>query len=86
MNNLPKISVVTITYGHQDYIVDTIKGVLMQDYKGSIEFIIANDNSQDETHRVVTEFLNTNSIPSRFEIKYTKHEKNLGIMPNFIGP
>ena len=81
---LPKVSVVTITYGHQDYILETIKGVLMQDYSGEIEFIIANDNSPDETHRVVTEFLNTNSIPPRFEIKYTKHEKNLGMMPNFI--
>ena len=84
MLKLPKISVVTITYGHQDYILDTLKGVLMQEYNGEIEFIIANDNSPDETHRVVTEFLNTNSIPPRFEIKYTKHEKNLGMMPNFI--
>lgn len=83
-NKLPKVSVVTITYGHQDYILDTLKGVLMQEYNGEIEFIIANDNSPDETHRVVTEFLNTNSIPPRFEIKYTKHEKNLGMMPNFI--
>lgn len=83
-NKLPKVSVVTITYGHQDYILDTLKGVLMQEYIGEIEFIIANDNSPDETDRVVTEFLNTNSIPSRFEIKYTKHEKNLGMMPNFI--
>ena len=81
---LPKISVVTITYGHQDYILDTLKGVLMQEYNGEIEFIIANDNSPDETHRVVTEFLNTNSIPPRFEIKYTKHDKNLGMMQNFI--
>ena len=81
---LPKVSVVTITYGHQDYILDTLKGVLMQEYNGEIEFIIANDNSPDETHRVVTEFLNTNSIPPRFEIKYTKHDKNLGMMQNFI--
>ena len=81
---LPKVSVVTITYGHQDYILETIKGVLMQDYSGEIEFIIANDNSPDDTHLIVTEFLNVNSIPPRFQIKYTKHDKNLGMMQNFI--
>ena len=81
---LPKVSVVTITYGHQDYILDTIKSVLMQDYRGEIEFIIANDNSPDDTHRVVTEFLKTNTLHPNIEIKYTKHEKNLGMIPNFI--
>lgn len=81
---LPKVSVVTITYGHQDFILETIKGVLMQDYSGEIEFIIANDNSPDDTHLMVTEFLNVNSIPPRFQIKYTKHDKNLGMMQNFI--
>lgn len=80
----PKVSVVTITYGHQEYILETIKGVLMQEYNGDIEFIIANDNSPDDTHSIVTNFLNTNPIPIGFQVKYTKHENNLGMMPNFI--
>ena len=84
MIKYPKISVVSITYGHQDYILETIKGVLMQKYNGDIEFIIANDNSPDDTHRVVTEFLDNSTIPSNVNIKYTKHENNLGMMPNFI--
>ncbi len=84
MIKYPKISVVTITYGHQDYIIDTLKGVFMQQYKGEIEFIIANDNSPDDTHRVVTKFLNNSTIPSNVHIKYTKHDKNFGMMPNFI--
>lgn len=80
----PKVSVVTITYGHQDYILETIKGVLIQEYNDEIEFIIANDNSPDDTHRVVIEFLDNNILPSNINIKYTKHENNLGMMPNFI--
>lgn len=84
MNELPKVSVVTITYGHQDYIVDTIKGVLMQDYKGPIEFIIANDNSPDNTDEVINSYLKTAAIPPNIDIKNTKHTTNKGMMPNFI--
>ena len=42
---LPKVSVVTITYGHEKYITETLDGVLMQKYQGPVEFIIANDFS-----------------------------------------
>ena len=83
-NQSPKVSVVSITYGHQEFILETIKGVLMQQYKGEIEFIIANDNSPDDTHSIVTNFLTTNPIPTGFQVKYTKHENNLGMMPNFM--
>lgn len=83
-NNLPKISVVTITYGHQDYILDTIKGVLMQDYNGPIEFIIANDNSPDQTDTIVKQFFKENILPPNIEIRYTKHAINKGMTSNFI--
>lgn len=83
MMNLPKVSVVTITYGHQDYILETIKGVLKQNYKGIIEFIISNDNSPDNTNQVISDFLNSTKIPPNFEINYINHSSNIGIMPNF---
>ena len=81
---LPKVSVVTITYGHEKYITETLDGVLMQQYEGPIEFIIANDNSPDATDEVVKKYFLENPAPSNFEIKYTKHETNKGMMPNFI--
>lgn len=81
---LPKVSVVTITYGHEKYITETLDGVLMQQYKGPVEFIIANDNSPDATDEVVKKYFLENPAPSNFEIKYTKHETNKGMMPNFI--
>lgn len=80
---LPKVSVVTITYGHEKYITETLDGVLMQQYKGPVEFIIANDNSPDATDEVVKKYFLENPAPSNFEIKYTKHETNKGMMPNF---
>lgn len=81
---LPKVSVVTITYGHEKYITETLDGVLMQQYDGPVEFIIANDNSPDATDEVVKKYFLENPAPSNFEIKYTKHEANKGMMPNFI--
>ncbi|MCB4234491.1 glycosyltransferase [Kaistella anthropi] len=34
--DLPKVSVVTITYGHEKYITETLDGVLMQQYDGHL--------------------------------------------------
>lgn len=83
-NSKPKVSVVTITYAHEKYIEDTLRGVLMQQYDGPIEFIIANDNSPDQTDEVVKKFFDTHPIPENIEIKYTCHQENKGMMPNFI--
>lgn len=81
---LPKVSVATITYAHEKYIVDTIKGVLSQNYQGEIEFIIANDNSPDNTDKVINDYLKSVIIPSNIAVKYVKHSVNKGIMNNFI--
>lgn len=84
MSNYPKISVVTITYGHENYITQTLDSVLMQDYPGEIEFIIANDNSPDITDGVIKNYLSSKKIPSNFIIKYTKHVLNKGMSHNFV--
>lgn len=78
----PKITVITITYGHENYIIDTIKSVLSQKYDGEIEFIIANDNSPDDTDQIVNDFFKNNTIPSNFIIDYIKHDVNKGIIDN----
>lgn len=80
---LPKVSIITITYNHENYILDTIKGVFIQQYNGPIEFIIANDNSPDNTDTVIKNYLNEVVIPDNIEIKYTAHTINKGISNNF---
>lgn len=81
---LPKVSLVTITYGHDKYIEETLDGVLMQQYDGPIEFIIANDNSPDNTDAIIQAYLANHQIPDNFDIRYTCHPENKGMMPNFI--
>lgn len=76
------VSVVMITYGHEKYIREAIEGVLMQDINFEVELIIADDNSPDNTEQVVLNI--TSSHPNSKWIKYTKHKKNKGMMPNFI--
>ncbi len=83
-NSLPKISVVTITWGHEKFIEKTMNGVFMQKYDGPIEFIISNDNSPDQTDEVVKNYLKNTDLPKNFEIKYACHVQNKGIMKNFI--
>lgn len=84
MEDFPKVSVVTITYGHEDFIIQTLDGILMQDYLGEIEFIIANDNSPDDTNKVIMTYFVNKVCPKNFSIKYTRHKYNKGMMPNFI--
>lgn len=78
-----KISIVTLTYGHEKYIKQAIEGVLMQKGNFEIELIIANDNSPDSTDSIIRRIVNEDgSAASR--IIYTKHAINLGVIANFI--
>lgn len=80
----PKISVVTCTYGQEQYIEETLRGVLMQQYDGPVEYIIANDNSPDNTDAVIKKYFEEHQVPHNFVIKYTRHEINKGMMSNFL--
>ncbi|MFN3942518.1 MAG: glycosyltransferase family 2 protein [Flavobacterium sp.] len=82
MNQKLLISVVMITYAHENYIREAIKGVLMQEGDFDLELIIANDCSPDNTDLIISDILR--SHPKADKIRYIKHDKNLGMMPNFI--
>jgi glycosyltransferase involved in cell wall biosynthesis len=71
-----------ITYGHEKFIEQAINGILMQECDFEVELIIANDCSQDKTDDVIQGVLENH--PRTSWVKYLKHEKNLGMMPNFI--
>ena len=79
----PMVSVVMITYGHEKFIVDAVKGVFFQDYNGPIELIIANDKSPDDTDLVLTTFLENTIIPEHIQVDYICHDSNKGMKENF---
>ena len=77
----PLVSVIMITYGHEKYIQKAIEGVFLQKTNFPVELIIANDHSPDNTDELVKEIIKKS--PSNIEVKYTKHEINKGMNPNF---
>lgn len=78
----PLVSVIMVTYGHENYIKYAIEGVLMQQCDFEIELIIANDCSPDETEKVIKSIIENH--PKGHWIKYTKHEINKGAEENFV--
>ena len=82
MKQNPKVSVCMITYSHENYIREAIEGVLMQECDFEVELILANDCSPDKTDEVIQDILKNH--PKASWIKYLKHDKNIGMMPNFI--
>ncbi len=82
MDKLPLLSVCMITYGHENYILQAIESVLMQQTNFNYEFIIVNDSSTDKTDDIIQKLLDTHEKAQL--IKYFKHDKNIGMYANFI--
>jgi glycosyltransferase involved in cell wall biosynthesis len=76
------VSVVIITYNHENFIREAIEGVLMQTCDFDMELIVANDCSTDKTDEVILDIIKNH--PRASWIKYTKQDLNSGMMPNFI--
>ena len=82
MSQKPMVSVVMITYGHENYIRQAIEGVLMQNCNFEVELIVANDCSPDNTDCVINGIIQNH--PRGNWITYYNHPVNLGMMLNFI--
>ena len=74
------VSVCMITHNHENYIREAIEGVLMQKTNFSIELVIGEDCSTDNTRVVCEEYVS--KYPSI--INLLPSETNLGIIPNLI--
>ncbi len=85
MENKVTISIVVITYNHAKFINQALNGIVSQKFDGSIELIISNDNSTDNTNEKINCFLKKLNQERKkdFLIKYYNHPKNLGAIPNF---
>lgn len=77
-----EVSVVMVTYGHENFIRQAIEGVLKQDCTYDFELIIANDCSTDKTDSIVKDILENH--PNANKIKYICQKKNIGMMNNFL--
>ena len=83
MNSNIKVSICVITYNHENYILQTLDGILKQEYPGDIELIISIDCSPDDTENIIKQYLLKIKPPLNFEITLTNHRTNLGAVSNF---
>jgi glycosyltransferase involved in cell wall biosynthesis len=78
-----KVSVCMITYNHAKYIRKAIQGVLKQKVNFSMELIIADDCSTDETLEIIQDEISNNTTSVKIEL--IKNERNIGVNRNFVG-
>lgn len=81
MSNIA-VSVVVITYGHQEFITTCLDSILNQITDFEFEVIISNDKSPDATDTVILDYLHQH--PKASKVKYFNQPKNLGMMPNIV--
>lgn len=75
-----KVSVCMITYNHEQYIAEAIEGIILQQSEFDYELVISDDASTDNTAEIIKKYKNL--YPDL--IRLILHEKNIGMMPNFI--
>jgi len=80
MKQTPLVSVCMITYNHEAFIAEAIEGVLMQETDFSIELVIGEDCSTDNTWEICKQYQQAH--PEK--IRLLPSNKNLGINENFF--
>lgn len=60
MENSPLVSVICMSYNHENYVVQSLNSVLNQTYK-NIQLIITDDASTDDSRRVINDWLENHS-------------------------
>ena len=74
------VSVCMITYGQEHYIEEAAKSILEQDVNFSLELIISNDKSPDNTDVIIKNLINNH--PKGNLVRYFSQKKNLGVAKN----
>jgi len=82
MNDKCIVSVCVICYNQEKYIEETLRGILSQRVNFAVELVISNDSSTDNTDNVINNVIN--NYEGEIVVKYFNHQKNLGMMQNFI--
>jgi len=72
----PLISFIVLTYNQEEFIHEAIQGALSQTYM-PLEIIISDDNSQDNTYKIIKEI--TEKYDGPHKVIINRNEKNLGI-------
>jgi predicted O-linked N-acetylglucosamine transferase (SPINDLY family)/predicted SAM-dependent methyltransferase/glycosyltransferase involved in cell wall biosynthesis len=75
-----KVSILIITYNHDQFIAQAIDSVLMQEVDFDYEIVIGEDCSTDSTRQIVLDY--QRKYPDK--IRLLLPEENLGMLKNFV--
>lgn len=87
MNSEIQVSIICITYNHENYIEDAIKGFLMQETSFSYEILIHDDASTDHTVQIIQKYVK--QYPSLIRPIYqseNQYSKGINILSEYIYP
>ncbi|GEN74957.1 glycosyltransferase family 2 protein [Chryseobacterium hagamense] len=76
------VSICITTYKHEKYINQCLESIFAQEFSGTYEIIVCNDNSPDHTEAIILEIINTH--PKGSTVKYFKNIPNLGYVKNTL--
>ncbi|MBU3658823.1 MAG: glycosyltransferase [Flavobacteriales bacterium] len=76
----PKVSVILVTYNHEDYIAQSIESILNQETDFDIEILIGEDDSTDDTRKICLEY--AKKYPTK--IRLFLHNKENKIAANGV--
>lgn len=81
--DLPLVSINCITYNHENYIEQALKGFLEQKTDFEFEILVHDDASTDKTSEIIKKY--ENKYPEIFKVIYQEHNQySKGISPNEI--
>ena len=74
------LSILLVSYNHEQYITKAISSIFDQVIEGPIEIVIADDASTDNTLKLIKSFEYKNP---KFHFKFLDNTKNVGITKNY---
>jgi glycosyltransferase involved in cell wall biosynthesis len=69
----PKVSVILLTYNHENYIAQSIESILNQETDFEFEILIGEDDSTDDTRKICLEY--AQKYPSKIRL-FLHHKEN----------
>jgi glycosyltransferase involved in cell wall biosynthesis len=77
--NTIQVNVLLVCYNQEKFIGQAVESILMQQFDGAINLVIADDSSTDNTLNIIRSY----EAKSPFPFEYLPKEANLGIFHNY---
>jgi len=76
------VSVICLTFNHQEFIENALNGFLNQEFNGKAAFMFFDDCSKDSTGQKITIFIEKNNLSESFI--FSKNKENIGANQNLL--